>query len=782
MCSALFCKYYIQLLYRTDGTTAQTVLQSSAEFCTSASQYHTHAREYRARVQTNRNSTGMASFGPRARFFDEREPKNKKIISSNEDTGTDKSLEVTSGGPKCHAKLLEAIATLDTRKRLKTKERSEASQEVSEFNFTGGDDRSQPVKMHELMSSLANTPSHSELKKQLNSFQKNQKVLTTPLHKHDAEKVQRSVAYEAAVKEVSRWDQVVQTNRKSEHMSFPLNQATVGLQTTDQFVKTFQPSTPLEQEVYKLLHGSKHSERPNKELTLAEEETLASITLEGAKERRAELQKTQALLSYYEAKCHRKKKIKSKMYHRIQRKGRTKEEAGKLRERVKAGPEEANELLLNFDKARAKERVTLKHRNTGKWAKGLMRFGKYDHTARNLLAKQLQKSYELTTKMADVHDEEDNECKEGSMHVSQVGSSGDNSTTHMSCSDINNPWFTGSIGSHQDAEDHSKIVTLEPVSSHVKQKQKESDNDSYISDESIDNRCEKNEDEIFTDFIKPKLRQEDEQSYPLELNVHHGQPVVTVQSKHKVKHTDGIASLKTNPKDLSPLDRGHENPVLHKQEKDKYLAKMPIATSTGIHSAAPDLIVCEDQVLEKTKQHLLNIQEAFAEDDIVKVFQEEKQEHIDRDKPKDVDLSLPGWGDWGSAGVNPSKRKVKRFRKKKTPGQARRDENLQHALISEARNTKIAVHQVNQLPFPYSTSEQFQQSVRAPVGSTWNTPSVFKQLTVAKVKTKMGAIIEPISSADAFKKARKRKAPNPTHRCSSIEKQRKFGTQKEKRK
>ena len=45
-------------------------------------------------------------------------------------------------------------------------------------------------------------------------------------------------------------------------------------------VALFQPSTPLEQEVYKILHGSRHNDRPNKQLTLAEEDALTSLSVE----------------------------------------------------------------------------------------------------------------------------------------------------------------------------------------------------------------------------------------------------------------------------------------------------------------------------------------------------------------------------------------------------------------------------------------------------------------------------------------------------------------------
>ena len=52
-----------------------------------------------------------------------------------------------------------------------------------------GTQRSHEVKVHELMSSLANTPSHTQLKKQLQNVQRNQRVLDAPLHKHEAQKV-----------------------------------------------------------------------------------------------------------------------------------------------------------------------------------------------------------------------------------------------------------------------------------------------------------------------------------------------------------------------------------------------------------------------------------------------------------------------------------------------------------------------------------------------------------------------------------------------------------------
>lgn len=102
-------------------------------------------------------------------------------------------------------------------------------------------------------------------------------------------------------------------NREAEHLSFPLKPYTPPTPSLRGLAAKFKPRTPLEEEVAAVLRGSTHVlERSNKELTEEEEKALQGMDLEEAKERRHELQKLRALQSYYEAKCHRMKKIKSK--------------------------------------------------------------------------------------------------------------------------------------------------------------------------------------------------------------------------------------------------------------------------------------------------------------------------------------------------------------------------------------------------------------------------------------------------------------------------------------
>lgn len=80
--------------------------------------------------------------------------------------------------------------------------------------------------------------------------------------------------------------------------------------------------------------------------------------------------------------------------------------------------------------------------------------------------------------------------------------------------------------------------------------------------------------------------------------------------------------------------------------------------------------------------------------------------------------------------------------------------------ISQFENWWYLFSQVNDLPFPYTSVKQFEQSIRTPVGKTWVPETAHKQLVKPKVVTKLGQIIAPIDKSEVFskQKGRKRKA------------------------
>ncbi|CAJ0939429.1 unnamed protein product [Ranitomeya imitator] len=151
----------------------------------------------------------------------------------------------------------------------------------------------------------------SNVKKQLNKL-KETKSVELPLSKEETQKIQRILSYKNASEEVSKWDNVVKENRRAEQLVFPLMEPPLRTAPIEETMVGWKAKTPLEMEIFRILHKNKQP-ITDPLLTPVEEASLKAMSLEEAKERRAELQKARALQSYYEAKARRQKKIKSKI-------------------------------------------------------------------------------------------------------------------------------------------------------------------------------------------------------------------------------------------------------------------------------------------------------------------------------------------------------------------------------------------------------------------------------------------------------------------------------------
>ena len=61
---------------------------------------------------------------------------------------------------------------------------------------------------------------------------------------------------------------------------------------------------------------------------------------------------------------------------------------------------------------------------------------------------------------------------------------------------------------------------------------------------------------------------------------------------------------------------------------------------------------------------------------------------MEASKSKDLDLTLPGWGDWGGPGVKVNIKKKKFVQRAEEPP-PRQDRNLAHVIISEEKNKRF---------------------------------------------------------------------------------------------
>ena len=142
------------------------------------------------------------------------------------------------------------------------------------------------------------------------------------------------------------------------------------------------------------------------------------------------------------------------------------------------------------------------------------------------------------------------------------------------------------------------------------------------------------------------------------------------------------------------------------------------------------------------------VRKAFAGDDVVATFEQEKRATIADEDDKIIDNTLPRWGSWIGPGIG--KKAQRRNKGKvltKVPGIApgkRQDAKLDRVIINEKRVRKNGRYLASSLPHPFETRVQYERSLRLPVGPEWTTKETFQGMTKPRVLMKPG-VIAPMS-------------------------------------
>ncbi|XP_066214714.1 EF-hand calcium-binding domain-containing protein 6 isoform X1 [Saccopteryx leptura] len=698
-------------------------------------------------------------------------------LSSSEDEGA-------SDGERKHHRLLEAISSLGGKTRWKWAERSEASLEVSEFAVSS-EGSGERLVLSDLLKFSKTPSSLATVKKQLNRV-KSKKTVELPFDKEEAERIHREMAFNVTSQALSKWDPIVLKNRQAEQLVFPLEKEQSAFACTEHVLSGWEARTPLEREVFHLLNKNKQPVA-DPLLTAVEKASLKAMSLEEAQMRRAELQRARALQSYYEARARREKKIKSKRYRRVLKKGKAKKALAGLGKLWKARAPAALGELETLEKARMMERMSLKHQNSGKWAKSKAVMAKYDLEARQAVQEQLARNKELTQKLqvASENEEEAGGTEEEGDLVPVV------KELQMTAYGLN-PWVTRSHSS--EAKEAEIQKGPEPLPESVAEEASEGEGEErQVAEEEIllkefEERQSLRKNPGLNQDMEPGGRQETKGSRSQEVlsklrarcpklnKDNHQSTKQKVSSARTVLPVqgEGPAGEEEEPlllqalEELEELDKGHfqnkvlPRPALEGQQLRGKPAGQPgvpkgkerkewgvdlqniIATRapSGKALAVPTLV--EELEDDQEKEQKQMIKEAFAGDDVIRDFLKEKREAVEVSKTKDMDLTLPGWGEWGGMGLKPNTKKRHRFLIKAPEAPPRKDRNLPNVILSEKRNIHAAAHQVRVLPYPFTHHQQFERTIQTPVGSTWNSQRAFQVLTAPKVITKPGHIIKPI--------------------------------------
>ena len=217
------------------------------------------------------------------------------------------------------------------------------------------------------------------------------------------------------------------------------------------------------------------------------------------------------------------------------------------------------------------------------------------------------------------------------------------------------------------------------------------------------------------------------------------------------KHSKPIISnTQTADEKPSTKPKTTPEPLLKRTNKTGTSRKSVQFAATNASEEASD---AEDsnETAEKAPFVLRNrdlVSKAFAGDEVVADFEAEKRATIEDEEEKIIDVTLPGWGSWTGEGIG--KKQLKRNKGKiftKQPGVAkekRQDAKLDRVIINEKRAKKNGKYLASSLPHPFETMQQYQRSLRMPVGPEFSTKLSFLDATKPRILMKQG-IIAPMA-------------------------------------
>ena len=244
------------------------------------------------------------------------------------------------------------------------------------------DQNLQNITFNSLMDTLLNALDDGKeinvVKKQLKELIKSRKSVPKPLEKVLSDRAERGITYKNNVESINKWHEIVVSNRKEKCLD--LTEDKRDTPRYKNMINKFKPETDFERDIEMVIINAGVSEDSIARREVDELESKYD-DLEEIKARQGELAKIKALMFYDQMKRHRINKIKSKAYHRI----RKKQLLRQAYDIDKVGPIDsdiAKNLKEEEITRRVKERMDLKHKNTGKWARMASKFSRSDKNLR----------------------------------------------------------------------------------------------------------------------------------------------------------------------------------------------------------------------------------------------------------------------------------------------------------------------------------------------------------------------------------------------------------------
>ncbi|KAL6942652.1 hypothetical protein ACO0QE_003837 [Hanseniaspora vineae] len=604
-------------------------------------------------------------------------------------------------------------------------------------------------------------------------------AMAAPLPQRIQKRNERKAAYEISKDEVSKWQDTVQQNRRADHLDFSKLNETDAKVEASTFTPIEKPMTELEKKVSEVMKQSNLTDITKKESTF-EEIATAKMSPEEMRKRTAELRLMRDLMFREERKAKRIKKIKSKAYRRIKKKEMLKNQA-----LVDEDEEEDEQSKEDRDIARAKERMTLKHKTSSKWAQDMIKHGMTkDKETRDEMEEMLRQGERLKAKIMGHESGEESDRDLDNLDSSDDENDTPETRASVGKSGVLNMAFMKNAEARERERNLAEAEELKQLrdSNGLELFQHSSADKEAAAGANVHinagrrvytpGTVESNEEMKQLDDEVLQEREIDEQG-TIEKRIAEKQAANT--QKKKTKNSDD-KSKKEATGEANPWLDGSDDEDYQGQKSSK--VHVVDANSSKLSKAASKISKnqakheakkknkkgnSDDLILDLESSNTLNIvdpyggsdseefkqqdviAEAFAGDDVVSKFDEEKKRVAIDEDDKEVDVTLPGWGDWAGEGMNPrKKRKFVKTVKGVVNKDKRRDKNLKHVIINEKVNKKNLKYQSSAVPFPYENREQYERSLRMPIGQEWTSSNTFSKAIKPRVVTKPSAVIDPL--------------------------------------
>ncbi|ORZ34598.1 small-subunit processome [Catenaria anguillulae PL171] len=695
------------------------------------------------------------------------------------------------------------------KKRKLAEERTEAYAEGEFALPTRGSGR---LDLGTLVSALSEEKDLGKLKGQavrLRTDNEESKRETAPLPAREKARIERQAGYSTVAEEVDRYQLLVERNRNAVNLHFDLVDERSS-QSTAAMVSDFKPASKLDKAIASIVDDSQFDD--NK--TMGQMELPDHVLdKEEVARRQKELRWMRELAFRQELKAKRHAKIKSKSFRKILKKERERTKEEDLQRLLESDPDAAREHLIKLELDRAKARMTQKGKLKSKWTAMMARNGELAERSAGLSREQILDQIK--------------EAEDLQKRIHGVGNDD-------SDSDADNRNGRGNADSDDGASDDDDALPTKGVFG-MKFMQRaaeaealrqanagrddfdgsDADEDQVVGRRTVGSGINPAGIVVGNDepFIESVLAEPASRNNGKQQKKQHASS--SSSAGHQVSAADITFTVNTGSDDGaednpwaaggSGTDRSATSSKLGKLQKkqQKQLATMAARSDASEGKSKPvlDLDVVNTVVAANHdsdddsdadvdgarragtgkaggsrvafKQTEL-VSMAFAGDDVVREFEEEKAQLEDAEAGKVVDLTLPGWGSWGGEGLKAKTNVVV----KKIAGvdkDKRKDSGMGHVIISEKRQKKLTKYMATSIPHPYQSRAQYEAAMRQTIGKEWVTSESMNALTLPKITKAQGVVIKPLkfNKAEAEAWGDKKKAARSENNKLAVKKQKK---------